>query len=365
MLDHGLEVATWLGIAFCISQSALFSGMNLAMFSLSRLRLEVEVASGNAGAAKVLAMRRDSNFLLTTILWGNVGVNVLLTLLSDSVLTGVGAFLFSTVVITLFGEIAPQAYFSRNALKVALHLSPVLRLYQVLLYPVAKPFALLLDAWLGKESIQYFREHNLRELIRKHIDAPEAADIDRLEGLGALNFLSLDDLPVVMEGEPVDPASVIRLPWGESGPMFPEFTESADDPFLQAVEASGKPWVIITDEQDEPQLVLDSDGFLRHVLFRRAVTDPMRFCHRPIIVKSRSTPLGWVLSRLRYSLPRFSDKVIEHDVIVLWNDSRRVITGSDILGRLLEGIADQFTPASIQPGEKPGSASSVRGEPRA
>ena len=48
-------------------------------------------------------MRRDSNFLLTTILWGNVGVNVLLTLLSDSVLAGLAAFLFSTVVITVFG----------------------------------------------------------------------------------------------------------------------------------------------------------------------------------------------------------------------------------------------------------------------
>ena len=32
-------------------------------------------------------------------------INVLLTLLSDSVLAGVGAFVFSTIVITLFGEI--------------------------------------------------------------------------------------------------------------------------------------------------------------------------------------------------------------------------------------------------------------------
>ena len=83
-------------------------------------------------------MRQDANFLLTTILWGNVGINVLLTLLSDSVLAGVSAFLFSTFAITLFGEIAPQAYFSRNALKMASLLAPLLRFYQILFYPVVK-----------------------------------------------------------------------------------------------------------------------------------------------------------------------------------------------------------------------------------
>ena len=53
--------------------------------------------------------------MLTTILWGNVGVNVLLALLSNSVMACTAAFLFWTVVITLVGEIIPQAYFYRNA----------------------------------------------------------------------------------------------------------------------------------------------------------------------------------------------------------------------------------------------------------
>lgn len=341
MWEQGVEIATWLGIALCVSQSAMFSGMNLALFSLSRLRLEVEVAAGNNAAAKVLAMRQDSNFLLTTILWGNVGTNVLLTLLSDSVLTGISAFLFSTFVITAFGEIAPQAYFSRNALKVASLLSPLLRLYQMLLFPIAKPSGLLLDVWLGQESIQYFRERNLRELIRRHVDAVEAKDIDRLEGLGALNFLSLDDLPVVMEGEPVDPASIICLPVGPDGPIFPAFGGGADDPFLQAVDASGKKWVIITDDGNEPRMVLDADGFLRHALLHRSATDPGRFCHRPVVVRSAQTPIGRVLSQLKYALPQLADQVIEQDVILLWGETRRVITGADILGRLMEGIAGQ------------------------
>ena len=161
---------TWMGIIFCISQSAVFSGLNIAVFSITRLRLEIDAQQGSKEAQKVLRMREDSNFLLTTILWGNVGINVLLTLLSNSVMFGVAAFLFSTFAITFFGEIFPQAYFSRNALKMASFFAPVLRFYQILLYPLSKTSALVLDKWLGAESIQYFREVSLKQLIRKHMD---------------------------------------------------------------------------------------------------------------------------------------------------------------------------------------------------
>ena len=106
----------WLGIVVCVVQSALFAGLNLAVFSLSQLRLQLEADGGNADAAGVLELRKNSNQVLSTVVWGNIGTNVFLTLLSDSVLTGLGAFFFSAVVITLLGEIAPQAYFSRNAL---------------------------------------------------------------------------------------------------------------------------------------------------------------------------------------------------------------------------------------------------------
>ena len=127
----GANVLIWIGIALCITQSAILSGLNLAIFSISKLRLEVEVAGGNRDASVLLDLRKDSNLTLATVLWGNVTINVLLTLLSDSVLAGVGAFIFSTVIITLFGEIIPQAYSSRNAIRMAALLAPLLRVYQV------------------------------------------------------------------------------------------------------------------------------------------------------------------------------------------------------------------------------------------
>ena len=90
------QTLTWIGIGLCVLQSGSFSGLNLAVFGVSNLELESQAATGNADAARLLALRKDSNFLLTTILWGNVGTNVLLTLLSDSVLAGATGFVFST-----------------------------------------------------------------------------------------------------------------------------------------------------------------------------------------------------------------------------------------------------------------------------
>ena len=332
---------TWIGIVLCLSQSAMFSGLNLALFGVSWLRLEVLASTGHSDARRLLTLRRDSNFLLTTILWGNVAANVLLTILSDSVLTGATAFVFSTFVITVGGEIIPQAYFSRHALTVVRALWPILRFYRVLLYPLARPSAWVLDRWLGQGGIEYFREKELHEVIRRHVMSHES-DVDRVEGLGALNFLSLDDLPVSEEGEPVSPASIIALPEEQGRPIFPEFRRDADDPFLARIEASGHHWVIITSDRDgEPLLAIDSDAFLRAALFGRAFFNPYAYCHRPIVVRDAKLPLGDVIPRLYVRPEDAEDDVVDHDVILVWGDQPRLITGADILGRLLRGITDR------------------------
>lgn len=333
-----LQLMSWVGIFLCLSQSAMFSGLNLAYFSISRLRLEVEVGTGNKAAAAILAMRQDSNFLLTTILWGNVGINVLLTLLSNSVMAGVGAFLFSTVAITLFGEIFPQAYFSRNALTVGARLAPVLRVYQIILYPVAKPIALLLDRWLGKEGVEFLRERGMREMIRQHMDA-DGSDLGRIEGLGALNFLSIDDVAASREGEPLELSSIINMGFDGDAPVFPKDASNKKSKLVNQLKASGKKWAVLIDEAGAPRLAVDTDAYLRAVMFDEGTFQPERYCHKPIIIKDASTRLGHILRMFEVQAERTDDNVIDRDVVLLWTDKKRIITGADILGRLLAGIS--------------------------
>ncbi len=329
---------TWTGIAFCITQSAVFSGLNLAIFSVSKLRLEVEAASGNLDASKVLGLRKDSNLTLSTIVWGNVITNVLLTLLSDSVLTGIGAFVFSTFAITLFGDIVPQAYFSRNALQMAARLRPLLGLYKIALFPVAKPTAALLNWWLGPEGITLLRERDFRALLTRH-GGTEGAEIGKLEALGALNFLDLDDIPVLEEGELIHPLSIVTLPSASQRPVLPMFERSPMDPFLRTLDASRKKWVIIVDDSGHPGWVLDVDHFLRDALFSEAPLNMELYWHRPVIVTEMNTRMGDVMGRMKVKPIHPEDDVIDNDLILIWGNQKRIITGSDILGRLLRGIS--------------------------
>ena len=337
-----LDILIWVAIVVCISQSAIFSGLNIALFSLSRLQLEVESAKGNKAATKVLGLRNDSNFLLTTILWGNVGINVLLTLLSDSALAGISSFLFSTIAITVIGEITPQAYFSRNALKMGSMLSPIIKFYQILFYPVAKPTALILDAWLGKEGITYLAESELSSIIRKHIESEET-DINHIEGTGALNFFKLDKISVAEEGEVIDPDSIIALPTKMDLPIIPDISSGVDNEFLKRLNKSGHRWVVLTNEEGEPLIVVDSDGFLRDACFEKATFDPYKHCHRPTIITDESTMLNTAILKLKMSesTEKSFDGVIDRDVLLVWGENKRIITGADIFGLLLKGMQPQ------------------------
>lgn len=333
-----MDFFIWLGIVFCITQSAMFSGLNLAFFSVSKLRLELEVSQGNKHAIKVLQMRGDANFLLTTILWGNVGINVLLTLLSNSVMAGMIAFFFSTFLITFLGEIIPQAYFSRHALIMGYYLSPVLRFYQYLLYPITKPCAYLLDRWLGPEAVQFFNEEGFSELLKMHMKSGET-DINYFEGKGALNFLALDEIKFLEEGEVIDTQSIIPLDFIDNTPQFPQFSSDlSSDQFLRDIAASGKKWIILTDRSNVPRLAMNADRFLRRVVFSGKKINPLTYCHRPIIFTENKTTLGEIIPRLKVTPEKLGDDVIDEDMVIFWGEMKRIITGADVLGRLLRGI---------------------------
>ncbi len=216
-----ISLLSWIGIFLCLTGSAMCSGLTLGFFSLSRIHLALLAQQGDKAANTILQIRQDANFLLATLLWSNVAVNVLLTLLAEEQMVGLLAFFFSLFGITLFGEILPQAYFSRNALRLGAKFTPVVHFLQFIFYPVAKPSALLLDRLVGKEGITWLKEHELDTLIKIHAQAPET-DISGVEGHGASNFLNLDDISAFEEGSPLHPQSIICPPLTGKQCAFPQ-----------------------------------------------------------------------------------------------------------------------------------------------
>ena len=205
--------------------------------------------------------------------------------------------------------------------------------YRAVLYPLTKPTAMLLDWWLGG------RRHHLSARAR-HSFADRSQRRQRrryrqLEAIGARNFLDLDDVPVTEEGELVDAESIISMPQANNRCVLPDFDRSPDDPFLRKIDASGKKWVIVTDLNGEPVFVLDSHQFLRDALFDQLETNPNNYWHRPIVVRDMKTKLGDVIGHMKVVPERPDDDVIDNDLILVWGEQKRIITGADLLGRLL------------------------------
>ncbi|XP_031628059.1 metal transporter CNNM2 isoform X2 [Contarinia nasturtii] len=168
-----LILPTWLAIIIivcCLCFSALFSGLNLGLMSLDRTELKILRNTGNAKerkyAAKIQPVRDHGNFLLCSILLGNVFVNNIFTILLDGLTSGPVAVLCSTLLIVVFGEITPQAICSRHGLAVGAKSIVITKIFMVLTSPLAYPVSKLLDVILGEEIGNVYNRDRLKELVR-------------------------------------------------------------------------------------------------------------------------------------------------------------------------------------------------------
>ena len=100
--------------------------------------------------------------------------------------------------------------------------------------------------------------------------------------------------------------------------------------------------MVLTDLQGEPNWVMNAHAFLRAGCFDAESIKFTSYCHRPIIVRDTSILLGKVLSQLKVNPKDKTDDVIDNDLILVWGeDQKRIITGADILGRLMHGIVQR------------------------
>ena len=177
-------------VIILLSISAIFSGLTLGFFSLSREDLERKANLGDKQAQRVYNLRKNGNLLLCTLLIGNVAVNATLSIFLGSIASGLIAGIVATSLIVIFGEIVPQAIFSRHALKLGAKLAWLVRIFIFLFYPISRPIAWALDRGLGKEMPTIYSKHELIKIIEDHEDSEES-DIDNDEEKilkGALSY---------------------------------------------------------------------------------------------------------------------------------------------------------------------------------
>jgi metal transporter CNNM len=158
--------------AILLMFAALFAGLTLSIMGLDTLSLEIIADSGSEPdktyAKNILPIRQLGNQLLCTLILGNVMVNTLIAQITDSRIHGWVATVLSTAIITLGGEILPQALMSAHALMVGSKSTPLVRFFVLLFYPVCKPLSIFLDAVIGTDPGQIYERNELKKLMFMH-----------------------------------------------------------------------------------------------------------------------------------------------------------------------------------------------------
>ncbi|KAF4090405.1 hypothetical protein AMELA_G00051420 [Ameiurus melas] len=158
-------------IAMLLCLSGMFSGLNLGLMALDPMELRIVQNCGTEKekkyASKIEPVRSQGNYLLCSLLLGNVLVNTTLTILLDDIAgSGLIAVVVSTIGIVIFGEIVPQAICSRHGLAVGANTLILTKFFMILTFPASYPVSKLLDHVLGQEIGTVYNREKLLEMLR-------------------------------------------------------------------------------------------------------------------------------------------------------------------------------------------------------
>ena len=175
--------------------SGLFSGLNLGLMALDPTELKVVTNCGNPTeqryAKKILPVRQHGNYLLCTLLLGNVLVNSSLTILLDTLVgSGIIAVVASTAGIVIFGEIVPQSICSRHGLAIGSRTLFLTKLFMLITFPASFPISKILDFILGEELGTIYNRKQLLEMIKVTAEHNDLAGDEMNIISGVLNYKS-------------------------------------------------------------------------------------------------------------------------------------------------------------------------------
>ena len=131
--------------------SALISGAEVALFSLTRTDIEDEVSANSKAIQIISSLLERPKKLLATILVANnfinVGIVILFAYLGNFIFKNIHTewlkFTLEVVVVTflilLFGEILPKVYASRNKIKFSSFMAYPLKVMDILFSPISLP----------------------------------------------------------------------------------------------------------------------------------------------------------------------------------------------------------------------------------
>lgn len=165
-LDINLIIG-FVGIFILLFLSAIVSGAEVALFSLSQKDIDETLHENNPRGKIISNLLDKPKKLLATLLvannFFNIGVVILFSFIGQNIFANVSSPVFKfileivlvTFLILLFGEVLPKVYASRNNIKFAKRVAYPIAILDTLLSPISLPMrslTLYLHNKLGKQK---------------------------------------------------------------------------------------------------------------------------------------------------------------------------------------------------------------------
>jgi Mg2+/Co2+ transporter CorB len=192
-------------IIVLIALSAFFSSTETALMSLNRYRLRHQARAGHRGARLTERLLQRPDRLIGLILLGNTAVNIAAASLATILalrLGGEGAILAGTVILTvvmlIFGEVAPKTIAALNPARIALPASLIYYPLLKITYPVVWVLNLFANGLLRLIGVRadQIASHSLSAEELRTVVAEASVMVPRRHREMLLSILDLDAVTV-------------------------------------------------------------------------------------------------------------------------------------------------------------------------
>jgi putative hemolysin len=318
-----------------ISFSALFSGIETALMSLGKIKVNSLLKQRKKGAETLYRIKQKPNRLIITILIGNNLVNIGAASLATVVFTemfgssGIGiATGVMTFLILVFGEITPKTFAAQNAERVSLIVARPVEILSIILFPLVKIFEIIskfMSKILGSKEENHLSEEELKTIVtmgaEEGILNKEAAEMMH-------NILEFKGTKVV---DVMTPDVEIEMIDGE---------KQLKDVIDFVVKTPYSKYPIYSGSRDKIIGILDVDDVLRHMKNKK-----LNIKVKNIMGEAFFVPQSKEIDDL---LSEFERKKIPIAIVVdEYGDISGLVTVEDILEEIVGDIFDKSQRSSI------------------
>jgi len=244
---------SFLILFLCLLLSGLFSGSEVALFSLDKKKLIISNKNKSLLIDYILQLMETPKRLLVTILIGNTIVNVAAAIISVNIalqlapIIGISKstailiqILITTILILIFSEVTPKIIASKNPIDFAKYTVIPIYWISVIIYPVSKIITDLLKLFSSKinfskskSAIMYNELSNLAE-IGAEKGTLEEGEHEIINGL--VNFRTVlaresmtPRVDIVAIPSDADYSQVLKIITEAGYSRYPLFQENLDD----------------------------------------------------------------------------------------------------------------------------------------